>query len=84
MFVRGLISGHLYEAIVWPEHLVNRDEELGDSKITKLWICRNNDNKTVFMFDKGRSIEDIDDNTVSIAKELCAKLSSLVFEGGLT
>jgi hypothetical protein len=42
-----------FDALVFSEHADNRDYELSDSRISKLWIQRLSDKKTVFNWDRG-------------------------------
>ena len=39
-WVCGTIAGHRFDALVFPEHADNPDWEIGDSRITKLWVRR--------------------------------------------
>jgi hypothetical protein len=38
--VCGTLHDHRFDALVFPEHAENRAWEIGDSKISKLWIQR--------------------------------------------
>ena len=40
VWVNGVIAGHLFEALVFPEHAESESYELGDSRISKLWVCQ--------------------------------------------
>jgi hypothetical protein len=46
---------------VFPAHAENPDWELGDSRISKLWIQRLADRTTVFEWDRGPGIEAADE-----------------------
>jgi hypothetical protein len=39
-WVCGTIAGHRFDALVFPEHADNPDWEIGDSRISKLWVQR--------------------------------------------
>ena len=39
-WVCGTLHGHRFDALVFPEHAENAEWELGDSRISKLWIKR--------------------------------------------
>jgi hypothetical protein len=39
-WVTGMLMGHCFEALVFPEHAENPAWEIGDSRISKLWIPR--------------------------------------------
>ena len=46
-WVIGTIAGHKFNALVFPEHAECPDYELGDSRISKLWIKRLADGREV-------------------------------------
>ena len=46
-WVIGTLNGHRFDALVFPEHAECPDYELGDSRISKLWIKRLADGSTV-------------------------------------
>lgn len=52
-WVIGTIAGHKFNALVFPEHADSPDFELGDSRISKLWVQRLDDKFTVANFDRG-------------------------------
>src|SRR4051794_22452535 len=52
-WVGGRLNGHRFDALIFPEHADNPDWEIGDSRISKLWIARLTDGKTVFHWDRG-------------------------------
>ena len=39
-WVCGTIAGHRFDALVFPEHAENPEWEIGDSRISKLWVQR--------------------------------------------
>jgi len=39
-WVSGELHGYRFEALVFPKHAENPEWELGDSRISKLWIAR--------------------------------------------
>jgi hypothetical protein len=39
-WVCGRLNGHRFEALVFPEHAENPEWEIGDSRISKLWLQR--------------------------------------------
>ncbi|RIK73465.1 MAG: hypothetical protein DCC68_24835 [Planctomycetota bacterium] len=47
-WVCGRLNGHRFDALVFPEHADKREWELGDSRISKLFIQRLADKWTVF------------------------------------
>src|SRR4051794_8525546 len=52
-WVCGTMSGHRFDALVFPEHADCPDWEIGDSRISKLFIQRLADKQTVFNWDRG-------------------------------
>src|SRR6266540_3112331 len=52
-WVSGTIHGHRFEALVFPEHADNPAWEIGDSRISKLWLERRADRKQVYNWDRG-------------------------------
>ena len=52
-WVSGTIAGHRFDALVFPEHAESEEYEIGDSRISKLWIQRTADKRTVFNWDRG-------------------------------
>ena len=49
----GTIGDYRFEALVFPEHAVHPSFELGDSRISKLYIRRESDRTTLVNFDRG-------------------------------
>jgi len=68
----GTIGGHRFEALVFSEHAVCESYELGDSRISKLWIQRSDDRLTVACFDRGWDIEP----TTPVAKQIVDLLAT--------
>jgi len=55
-WVSGTLSGHRFEALVFPEHANSPEWEVSDSRISKLWIRRLADNCQVFDWDRGADV----------------------------
>jgi hypothetical protein len=55
-WVSGRLAGHRFDALVFPEHAEVADYELGQSRISKLWVQRLADKETVFNWDRGLDI----------------------------
>ena len=55
-WVCGRLAGHRFDALVFPEHAEVADYELGESRISKLWVERLADQQTVFHWDRGLDI----------------------------
>jgi hypothetical protein len=78
-WVSGTLSGHRFDALVFPEHAQNPDYEIGDSRISKLWIQRLADQTQVFNWDRGPDIPAADVTTQAIVDFLCAGLAESTF-----
>jgi hypothetical protein len=50
------MSGHRFDALVFPEHAANPVWEIGDSRLSKLFIQRLADRQTVFNWDRGADV----------------------------
>lgn len=78
-WVIGTIAGHRFDALVFPEHAENPDYELGDSRISKLWIRREADQQTVLNFDRGWDIRPVTEMAAAIADFLGVGLAEHTF-----
>lgn len=78
-WVSGSLHGHTFQALVFAEHAVNADWELGDSRISKLWIRRQCDRVVVFNWDRGLDVAATTDLTQEIVNFLSAGLADFVF-----
>ena len=78
-WVCGVIAGHRFDALVFPEHAENPDWELGNSRISKLWIARLKNKETVFHCDRGLDIPAASHKTQVVVDFLCAGLADLVY-----
>ena len=81
VWVQGSLNEHRFEALLFPEHAEDAAYELGDSRISKLWILRRADDRTVFNFDRGMDLPPIDEVAQQIAGFLEAGLAEHVFGG---
>ena len=66
-WVCGTLHGHRFEALVFPEHADNPEWEIGDSRISKLWIQRLADRRQVFNWDRGADVPAADKTVACIA-----------------
>jgi len=78
-WVIGTIAGHRFEALVFPEHADSPDFELADSRISKLWVRRIDDNVTVVNFDRGWDILPATPRAKTIVDLLAAGLAEHIF-----
>lgn len=68
-----------FDALVFAEHATNPEFELGESRISKLWIQRMVDQKEVFNFDRGADLEPQDEATREAIELLMEGLAQRVF-----
>jgi hypothetical protein len=52
-WVIGTLNGHRFDALVFPEHAECPNYELGNSRISKLWIQQISNKLEVVNFDRG-------------------------------
>ncbi|HEX4055484.1 MAG TPA: hypothetical protein VHX86_14565 [Tepidisphaeraceae bacterium] len=78
-WICGTIAGHRFDALVFPEHAENRDWEIGDSRISKLWVQRLSDRQTVFNWDRGADVSAADKTAAAIVDFLSAGLADLAY-----
>ena len=79
IWVNGFIAGHKFECLVFPEHTVCEDYELGKSRISKLWLRRISDKTTVANFDRGWDIQPANDTVWAIVDFLAAGLADTIY-----
>jgi hypothetical protein len=77
----GTVAGHRFDALVFPEHAENPDYEIGDSRISKLWLKRLANDRTVFNWDRGMDVPAADRAAKAVVDFLCAGLAEAVFAG---
>lgn len=77
-WVGGTIDGHRFEALAFPAHAENGDYEIGESRISKLWIQRIADRKTVYNWDRGLDVAAVNATAESIVGFLCEGLADFV------
>ena len=78
-WVLGLLAGHRFEALVFPEHAERDEYELGESRISKLWVQRLADRAVVFNFDRGTDVPAQDAQAQAVVEFLAAHLADRVF-----
>lgn len=78
-WVAGRVAGHAFEALVFPGHADNPDWEIGDSRISKLWLKRLADSAVVFDWDRGPNVPSADADTARVVDFLAAGLAEHVF-----
>jgi hypothetical protein len=78
-WVCGTIAGHRFDALVFSEHAENAEWEIGDSRISKLWVQRLTDRRQVFNWDRGADLPAADATVAAIVDFLCAGLADLAY-----
>ena len=82
VWATGTMGGYRFEALVFPEHAESPGFELGDSRISKLWLLRNSDRTTmVANFDRGWDVKPTEWEPAVIVDLLADGLADFVFEG---
>ena len=79
-WISGTINDEFrFDALVFADHAECEDYELNQSKISKLWIQRIADKRTMFNFDRGLDVAAANTEIQVIVDFLCDGLSDLVF-----
>ncbi len=78
-WVVGSLHGYKFNALVFPQHATIPDYEIGDSKVSKLWLQRMSDRETVFNWDRGADVPATDKTVQAIVEFLCAGLAEYTF-----
>lgn len=78
-WVFGHVNGHSFDALVFAEHAENAEWEIGDSRISKLWLKRLADASTVYSWDRGLDIPAKSQTAQHIVDFLCAGLAEHVY-----
>jgi hypothetical protein len=78
-WVCGTLHEHRFDALVFPEHAENPEWEIGDSRISKLWIQRLADKRTVFNWDRGADVPAADDIVAQIVDFLAGGIADYVY-----
>src|SRR5947199_9749482 len=78
-WVCGTMSGHRFDALVFSEHADNPEWEIGDSRISKLFIQRLADKQTVFNWDRGADIAPADAMAQAVVDFLAGGLADHIY-----
>ncbi len=78
-WVCGTLSGHRFEALVFPEHAADPEWEIGDSRISKLFIRRLADKRITFNWDRGADVPAADELTGAIVDFLAGGLADHIY-----
>jgi hypothetical protein len=77
--VVGSVAGYRFDALVFPEHAECPDYELGDSRISKLWLSRIANKETSFNWDRGLDIPAASKKAQAVVDFLAAGLAELIY-----
>jgi hypothetical protein len=79
-WVSGTVDGeYRFEALVFPEHADNPEWEIGESKISKLWIARIKNKEQVFNWDRGPDHPAATKKTQAVIDFLAGGLADLIY-----
>ena len=78
-WVSGTLSGHRFEALVFPDHAANPEWEIGESRISKLWIQRLADKREVYSWDRGADVPAADHLVACIVDFLARGLADHIY-----
>jgi len=78
-WVFGRVAGHRFEGLVFPEHSLYPEFEIGQSRISKLWVQRLADRQTVFNWDRGADVAATDEVAQAVVEFLAAGLANVVY-----
>jgi hypothetical protein len=81
-WVCGTLHGHRFDALVFREHAEVADFELGESRISKLFVQRLVDRQTVANFDRGWDVRPTTDEASAIVDFLAAGLADHTYPRG--
>ena len=78
-WVSGTLHGHRFDALVFPEHAEVAEYELGDSRISKLWLQEHFTHTEVACFDRGWDRQPTTDAAKVVVGLLAAGLAEHIF-----
>ena len=81
-WVSGKLAGHRFDALVFADHAESPEYELGQTRISKLWVQRLADRRTVFNFDRGLDVPAADPIAERIVEFLSEGLADLADAAG--
>ena len=78
-WARGTLNGHRFEALCFPEHAENPDYEIGQSRISKLWLSKLSNKETSFNWDRGLDVPAASQKVQAVVDFLAAGLADYVY-----
>jgi hypothetical protein len=79
IWAKGTLNGYRFQALVFPEHAECPDYELGQSRISKLWLQSLADHRVAANFDRGWDIRPTTKTAQAIVDFLAAGLADCVY-----
>lgn len=79
IWISGRLNGHRFQALVFQGHADNAEWELGESRISKLWIQRLADKREVYNWDRGLDVAPQTDEAQAIVGFLECGLADHIF-----
>ena len=81
-WVCGTVNGYRFDALVFPEHAENLEWEIGNRRISKLFVERLADGRTVYAWDRGESCPALTGEATVIVEFLSAALADAIYSTG--
>lgn len=78
-WVKGTLNGHRFDALVFPEHAECECFELGESRISKLWLKCLDTGEEAACFDRGWDVHPTTEAARAIVDFLAASLAEHVY-----
>lgn len=78
-WVIGRVGDYRFDALVFPAHAQCAEWELGESRISKLWLQQRTDRATVYSWDRGLDIAAASDEVQAVVDFLAGGLADLVY-----
>jgi hypothetical protein len=79
-WVCGTVNAeYRFDALVFPEHAENREWEIGDSRISKLFVQRLADTRTVYNWDRGQDSPALTGAAAAVVEFLCTGLADFIY-----
>ncbi len=79
VWISGSIDGYRFEGLVFEDHAEVADYELGQSRVSKLFVQRIKDRYVVFSWDRGLDVPPADDRVAALVDFLTEGLAGLAF-----
>jgi hypothetical protein len=78
-WISGKIDDYRFDALVFPQHAEVADYEIGQSRISKLWVAHRTTRQTVYNWDRGLDLAATSPEVEGVVEFLCEGLATLVY-----